>query len=318
MAELHPGRDRLVVPDQDGRRLDLTIRAVAVMAFAFGLIDAPLGLVLGRSGVIGTGVVAILGGTWLLSESLRRGAEGRITLISRMTWVVVSISLFGSVAQPEIAAAAALATLIPPMLASPFVDGRRLMSVMALAGVAGTACAIAGRVGLTASDSLLGLTLSLPGFVAGYLAVLLLLWSLSTQLKGSADDLRSVVVMSSDLSRTLDPDRIGDQIALHVARAVGLSSAASTISIGTGSTCRFTATTHPSGESTWPRRRARSSPSATGCCAKPAGRFATGRSDSMYPSSRRASICPPASSSRLTSSQPFGRHWRRAVCPHTA
>ena len=221
MAVLHPGRDRIGVPDHDGRRLDLTIRALALIAFGFGLIDLPLGLALGRVGVVATGVVAILGATWLLAESARRGPEARLTLISRLTWVVISISLFGSVAQPEAAPAASLATLVPPLLASPFVGGRQLARILIIAGVAGTVCAIVGRVGLSDGDDILGLTLSLPGFIGGFLAVLLFIWTLSTQLKGSADDLRSVVAMSADLSKSLDPDRIGDQIALHVARAVG-------------------------------------------------------------------------------------------------
>jgi hypothetical protein len=93
MAALHPGRDRVVVPDHDGRRLDMTIRALAVMALMFGATDLSLGVVLGRSGVIAQGVLAILGGTWLLSESLRRGPDGRVKLISRMTWVVVKAYL---------------------------------------------------------------------------------------------------------------------------------------------------------------------------------------------------------------------------------
>jgi hypothetical protein len=79
---------------------------------------------------------------------------------------------------------------------------------MIFVGAAGILCAVLGRASFSNGDSLIGLALSLPGFIASYLIILLVLSGVATQLKSSADDLRSVVAMSSDLSQTLDPDRM--------------------------------------------------------------------------------------------------------------
>ena len=51
--------------------------------------------------------------------------------------------------------------------------------------------------------------------------LLIFLWEVSRRLKSTAADLRSVVAMSDDLSRTMDPQLVGDRIAVHIARAVG-------------------------------------------------------------------------------------------------
>jgi hypothetical protein len=52
MALVHPARDRAVVSDHDGRRLDTTIRALAALALLFGVTDLSLGIVFERTGVI--------------------------------------------------------------------------------------------------------------------------------------------------------------------------------------------------------------------------------------------------------------------------
>ena len=56
--------------------------------------------------------------------------------------------------------------------------------------------------------------------------LLVFLLEVSRRLKSTADDLRSVVAMSNDLSRTMDPQLVGDRIARHIARAVGANDCA--------------------------------------------------------------------------------------------
>jgi diguanylate cyclase (GGDEF)-like protein len=221
MASLQPAADSVVMSELDARRLDIAIRVLAIVAMGFGAVDLILGIALGRPGVMAAGVVATLGGTWLVWEAHRQGSAGRQRVIARMTIVLLVLSVVAAAFQPEVAAGAALATLLPVIVAAPYVDQRRLRFLMIVVGATGILCAILGHATFSSGDSLIGIALSLPGFIASYLVILLVLSGVATQLKSSADDLRSVVAMSSDLSQTLDPDRIGDQIALHVARAVG-------------------------------------------------------------------------------------------------
>jgi diguanylate cyclase (GGDEF)-like protein len=93
--------------------------------------------------------------------------------------------------------------------------------MMIFVGAGGTLCAIFAQPALARDHAAISLVLSMPGFIASYLVTLVVLSGVANQLKGSADDLRSVVAMSSDLSKSLDPDRIGDQIALHIAKTLG-------------------------------------------------------------------------------------------------
>jgi diguanylate cyclase (GGDEF)-like protein len=221
MAGLHPARDATALSDPETGRLDFVIRVLAVVAIAFGLGDVVLGVVLGRPGVVVAGVVAVLGGAWLAWEARRQGPDRRQLVLARMTVVLVIASVVAAAFQPEVAAAAALASLLPIIVAAPYVDRSRLRSLMVFVAAGGILCAIFAQPALSSGNSPIGLVLSLPGFIASYLVTLIVLSGVASQLKGSADDLRSVVAMSSDLSKTLDPDRVGDQIALHIARAVG-------------------------------------------------------------------------------------------------
>ena len=49
--------------------------------------------------------------------------------------------------------------------------------------------------------------------------LLVFLLEVSQRLTSTAADLRSIVAMSNDLSRTMDPQLVGDRIARHIAPA---------------------------------------------------------------------------------------------------
>jgi diguanylate cyclase (GGDEF)-like protein len=57
--------------------------------------------------------------------------------------------------------------------------------------------------------------------VLAFAFLLIFLWEVSRRMKSTADDLRSVVAMSNDVARTMDPQLVGDRIARHIAQAVG-------------------------------------------------------------------------------------------------
>jgi GAF domain-containing protein len=67
--------------------------------------------------------------------------------------------------------------------------------------------------------------LGIATIVLAYGFLLLFLWDVSRRFKTTAQDLRSVISMSSDLSRTMDPLQVGDRIARHIAEVVDASEA---------------------------------------------------------------------------------------------
>src|SRR4029078_12871621 len=56
--------------------------------------------------------------------------------------------------------------------------------------------------------------------------LLVAMLEVSRRMTSTAEDLRSVVAMSNDLSRTMAPRLVGDRIARHIARAVGANDCA--------------------------------------------------------------------------------------------
>jgi hypothetical protein len=155
------------------------------VATAFGLGDLILGLLLGRPGVMAGGLVAGTGGLWLAWEARRQGPDRRQVVLARTTVFTVVASAVVSAFRPEVAAAAALATLLPIIVAAPYVGPNRLRSMMIFVGAGGTLCAIFAQPALARDHAAISLVLSLPGFIASYLVTLVVPSGVANQLKGT-------------------------------------------------------------------------------------------------------------------------------------
>ena len=97
-----------------------------------------------------------------------------------------------------------------------------------LAGFVGIGSVLAGEI-VPASTAIPAHLTSALGFMTLILTfglLLVFLLEVSQRLSSTAKDLRSIVVMSNDLSRTMDPQLVGDRIARHIARAVGANDCA--------------------------------------------------------------------------------------------
>ena len=210
------------IADREAVRLRRALLGIAAIACVFGTILLALGILSNgpRAGVVGG--IGLFFGAWLLRErrSVSTAGEGRV--VRRVSILMLILTPICAVLLPELGDAVAVASMLPVVLAIAFLDPRPLRAVMTLGAVSGLSCFVGSRV-VSAPDSLLQ-----PAHVIGTLALFAvygvlfaLLWTVSSRMKEGAADLRSVVAMSGDLTRTLDPQLVGNSIAAHVARAVG-------------------------------------------------------------------------------------------------
>ncbi len=127
-----------------------------------------------------------------------------------------------SAIQPEVAPALAVTALIPVVLAVPIRSGRPMIVLMAGAVASGSGAIVLAQLAVgSLQHASAAALLSLVGLPIAYGVLLAFLWNVSARMKGSAGRLASAVEMSRDLSRTLDPNLVGDRIARHIALAVG-------------------------------------------------------------------------------------------------
>ena len=210
------------------RQLRRLIRAVAIATAAAGMPEAVAGLVFGEPRAAGLGLAAIIYGVWLLRECGALVEIGGPIVLKRMAAVSLALIATASILQPTIAFAMAVAAFLPAVLVLPYLGSRAVGRILGLAGVV--------AIGSIVSAEFVPTSARLPTTLTGALAFLTLLlafgflmiflWEVSRRMKATADDLRSIVAMSNDLSRTMDPQLVGDRIARHIAQAVGANDCA--------------------------------------------------------------------------------------------
>src|SRR6476646_10511062 len=215
-------------PDARQRQLELLVRAVAVGALIVGVPHALLGIAFADLRAFALGAMAIGYAGWLESESRHLGTTERAGSVARIADVSLVVIGAAAVLQPSIAAAMAIAALLPAVVTLPFLTGREVRRVLILAGFVGIGSVLAAEI-VPVSSQIPAHLLSALGLITLMIAFGLLLVAMlevSRRMTSTAEDLRSVVAMSNDLSRTMDPLLVGDRIARHIARAVGANDCA--------------------------------------------------------------------------------------------
>jgi len=215
-------------PDARQRQLELLVRAVAVGAVIVGVPHALLGVAFADLRAFALGAMAVGYAGWLESESRHLGTAERAGSVGRIADVSLIVIGVAAVLQPSIAAAMAIAALLPAVVTLPFLTGREVRRVLLLAGFVGIGSVLAAEI-VPGSGQIPAHYLSALGLITLMIAFGLLLVAMlevSRRMTSTAEDLRSVVAMSNDLSRTMDPQLVGDRIARHIARAVGANDCA--------------------------------------------------------------------------------------------
>jgi diguanylate cyclase (GGDEF)-like protein len=199
------------------------VRLIGVVAFLIGAIETVAGIVFLEPRAIALGSVAAVYGLWVASRGVALGGPKRESTITRIAVVTLGMIGLAAVLQPSIAAAMAIASLLPAVIVTPIVASRIVLRLLILGGLVAAWSEVAGVLvpdnsGLPEAGQT---TIAYMTLVLAYAFLVIFLWEVSRRLKDTATDLQSVVAMSGDLAETLDPRLVGDRIAVHIARAVG-------------------------------------------------------------------------------------------------
>ncbi|MBA2720288.1 MAG: EAL domain-containing protein [Chloroflexi bacterium] len=202
--------------------LTILFRLIAIVAFAIGMIEIGAGIMFGEPR-------AVLGGSCAAAFAVFVGWRVRGVGDHRTEGVVTSLAmaLLGLMAvasglQPSLGPALAVGSLVPAVLAIPFVASRLLLRILVLSGLTGIWSVIAGLlVPPSALPEQGQAVIAFVVMVAAYGFLVASVWAVSRRLKDTTAGLQSIVAMSADLAQTLDPRLVGDRIAIHVARAIG-------------------------------------------------------------------------------------------------
>ena len=174
------------------------------------------------------GIASIVYALWLLLQTRDREALGQERTVTRIASVTLALLAVAAVLEPTVAIGLAIAALLPGVLVLPFLSSQAVGRVLAMTGIVGIGSIAAGQLVPSTGriPAEVAATLGLATIVLAYGFLLLFLWDVSRRFKSTAQDLRSVISMSSDLSRTMDPQQVGDRIARHIAEVVGATESA--------------------------------------------------------------------------------------------
>jgi diguanylate cyclase (GGDEF)-like protein len=206
----------------DRGKADALRRAIRVFAWIvlpMGVLWSGFGLFLNAPSMAVAGLIAATFGAWLMIESRHARERTESVLALRIATAGQLTAVFIVAAEPMIGFAVAVGSLIPIILALPYVRRESLTTLMAVSSAVGAFSLAAPSIipwGSTFEDSL---AFAIPNgaVVVVYVLFQLFLWNASTRLTDTTSELRHVIEMSHDLAATLDPKDVGDGLARHIA-----------------------------------------------------------------------------------------------------
>ena len=214
--------------DRRARQLALLMRAISFTAAPIGGLEMLAGLAFDEPRAIALGLASLVYAGWLLRLTRHTETLGQEATITHIASVTLGLIALAAVFEPTVAIGMAVAALLPGVLVLPFLRSAAVGRVLAVTGVVGIGSVVAGQL-VPPSDRIppeFAAALAFATFVCAYAFLLLFLWDVSRRLRATTEDLRSVIAMSNDLSRTMDPQLVGDRIVRHIAQAVGASESA--------------------------------------------------------------------------------------------
>ncbi len=206
----------------DRGKADALRRALRVFGWIvlpLGVLWSPVGALLDAPSMTISGLLAAAFGAWLIIEAGRSPGRSESSLALRVATVGQVAAVLIVVAEPTIGLAVAVGSLIPIILALPYVRRESLTTLMAVSSAVGAFSLAAPSIipwGSTFTDSL---AFAIPNgaVVVVYVLFQLFLWNASTRLTDTTSELRHVIEMSHDLAATLDPKDVGHGLARHIA-----------------------------------------------------------------------------------------------------
>ena len=230
IAHDRPGDGDLVEPQRDGSapQLALFVGSASIAAAIGGLVVAIAGLAFAEPRSVLLGLVALVYAIWLATIGVRTELLRQPEIVGKIAAFTLVVVALAALLEPAVAFAMAISAFIPCVLALPFLGSRATGGILLVAGAVSFGSFLAGQL-VPRSDRLprdLAAGMAWLTLALAYGFLLVVLWEVSRRMKTTAEDLRTVVAMSNDVSRTMDPQLVGDRIARHIALAVGASDCA--------------------------------------------------------------------------------------------
>ena len=195
------------------------LRVFGLLVLPVGVFWAAIGFAVGATSMGAGACVAAAFALWLLVEA--RDSQNR-TEAQLATHVAVGTqvtAIFAVVVEPVIGVAIALGSVIPVLLAMPYVRRATLSRLMAVSAVVGVFALAAPDIlpWGTRSGSTVALILPTTTVAIVYVLFQVFLWNASSRIGETTSELRHVIEMSHDLAATLDPKDVGNRLARHIA-----------------------------------------------------------------------------------------------------
>jgi len=200
-----------------------TLRLFSLIVLPIGGFWAVIGATLGAISLAAVGGISACFAVWLLFEAESSRGRTEAQLATRVAVGTQLTAAAAVVAEPAIGFAITLGSLIPVILALPYVRRASLTRLMAVSAVVGIFALAAPDVlpwGTRAGGAIAGI-LPTSTVVIVYVLFQVFLWNASTRLTDTASELRHVIEMSHDLAATLDPKDVGNRLARHIALVAG-------------------------------------------------------------------------------------------------
>ncbi|HEX7472082.1 MAG TPA: EAL domain-containing protein [Candidatus Limnocylindrales bacterium] len=204
-------------PLQLGRFVGILTVVTAVFAVMEGvafLAFGPIQLAVDVALFVGYGV-------WLHVAWRRMPPGDAPRFVTRLAMGMILIIVANAILQPTFVPELTVATILPIIAVLPYLDGVQIRRFIVFTWIVGVFVALMGEVmpAVFVLPTGVSATLRVLSMALAFGLALFLLWQFSTRLKGTARELGSLADLSSDLARTMDPLRIGDLMAQHLALA---------------------------------------------------------------------------------------------------
>jgi diguanylate cyclase (GGDEF)-like protein len=210
--------------DELQRHLRLFLLLLAAACAVFATVESVVAIVYGER-IVAIAAISLCGcGLWLARTRGRVGHEPLGPLVGRITIVMFGVIAVNGLAQPTGQEVVALAAFLPVIAALPFLDRAGMVKAMLAAWAVAVGAVIFGALAPTTTILPHAANAVLRVVSVGLITALLflLLWQFGNRLKDAVRDLRTLTRMSSALTETLDPRRVGDVAARHMANALGM------------------------------------------------------------------------------------------------
>jgi hypothetical protein len=204
--------------DQEAaRQLRRALRLLGLVVLPVGLAWLVTAAVLGDFASFIIGLLGLSFAGYVLIEHRTSGERPVATIATRVAVATELVVVCAATIEPSLSIPMTMAAVVPPILALAYAPHRTVVRLTIVGALVGTWAAVAPRLVPWSSNLVAPLNVLLPvsSLILAYVVFLTFLVHASRRQRETADELRTAIAMSRELSQTLDPERVGELIARH-------------------------------------------------------------------------------------------------------